>query len=254
MMEMWTGIRHPAVIRVLGYSFVPSLFTSERGPVVITELMDRETLEDILGSSRRGRTREFWTGTVQTKFVFGIASALAAFHAEGIVYGGLTTGKVFVGDDLEPIVGLSECSGFVGDKRVHRRDGPNFFVAPEILEDSNCDGTNDPQSDVYSYGILLYSMFSPTAGLRFSLNNTIATESNLKSWVIRGERYAELPNIPRSYWNLIQRCWTRSAAERPRMVDIVAELLNHAEFAFPGTDAAELVAYQDKLGHSGPWE
>jgi hypothetical protein len=117
------------------------------------------------------------------------------------------------------------------------------------LEDSNWDGTNDPQSDVYSYGILLYSMFSPTARLRFSLNNTIATESNLESWVIHGERYADLPNIPRSYWSLIQRCWARRAAERPRIGDIVTELVNHAEFAFPGTDMDELVAYQNKLGH-----
>jgi serine/threonine protein kinase len=129
-MEIWTGVRHPAVIRVLGYSFVPSLFTSERGPVVVAELMQQGTLEDVLGSSRRGRTRRFWTGTAQSKFVFGIASALAAFHAEGIVYGGLTTGKVFIGDNFEPIVGLSQCSGFGGDKRVPRRHGPNFFVAP----------------------------------------------------------------------------------------------------------------------------
>jgi serine/threonine protein kinase len=241
--EILSGVRHPAVLPVLGFSLVPSRFTREEGPVVVADLMRNGTLADILASVRRGRAPKFWTGTVQSKFLFGIASALAAFHAQGIVYGGLTIRKVFVSDNFEPILGLSRYSGFVGDERVSRADGSILFVAPEILRGSD----SGQQSDVYSYGVLLYLMFAPTAKPRFGDGEVADLESNIKSRVLAGDQYMCLPTIPPPYWNLIEGCWNGKASERPTFRQILGKLRDHEEYRFRETNVRELDDYQERL-------
>jgi hypothetical protein len=62
----------------------------------------------------------------------------------------------------------------------------------------------------------------------------------------------DLPNIPRPYWNLIRRCWNAKPSERPWIGEILLELQNQEDYAFPGADSRELDAYQDSLGHFDP--
>jgi serine/threonine protein kinase len=182
--------------------------------------------------------------------VYGIASALAAFHAQGIVYGGLTTQKVFLSDNFEPILGLSGHSGFAGEDRPQRTGGSMLFLAPEILGASH--PAYDEQSDIYSYGVLLYLMFSPSGRLRFSGGDAAATALDLKSRIVGGDRYMDFPTIPRAYWNLIERCWNGNATERPTIGMIVSELRNQAEYGLPGTGVRELIEYQDRPVHFDP--
>jgi serine/threonine protein kinase len=249
-LQLWYRVQHPAVLPLVGFSFVPKPGSPQAGPVVVTPLVRGATLEDVLKAARQGKPPEFWTAAARAQFAFGIAAAMAAFHEKGIVYRALTPRRVLIGRDGGPLIGFVD----VRDELSRSRDtdrveatSPIIFVAPELLRDSDSEGATDQQSDVYSYGVLLYLMFSPAAELRFSGGDVAGAESDLKSRVVAGERFADLPEIPRAYWNLIERCWGGNAAERPTFRAVLEELRDHERYGGAGTEMDALTQYQDRL-------
>jgi serine/threonine protein kinase len=245
-LQLWSRVQAPSVLPLLRFSFARAAGLAERGPFVITPTVQRETLEDVLRAARRGEAPEFWTGTAQTKFVFGIAAALAVFHESGIIYRGLTPRKVSIDAAFEPVIGLVDTRDDLlrpSDAKEADACSAMVYVAPEILQDS--DGSYDRQADVYSYAILLYVMFAESDKLK--MGDRGDAESDLKSRILAGERYADLRSIPRAYWNLIQRCWNGNPAERPGFSDIVEELRNNPTFALPGADMENVIEYQNKV-------
>ena len=89
------------------------------------------------------------------------------------------------------------------------------WMAPEVLGRG---GTYTAASDVYSFGLLMWMIFTgetPYAGLK---------EQQIPQCVISGQRESFTTAIPDSYQNLIARCWAQDPHQRPTMEEVLQVL------------------------------
>lgn len=119
-------------------------------------------------------------------------------------------------------------------------------MAPETYMDGDYGyGTS---VDVYSYGMLLYKMFSD----KIDFGDGMKIRSHQKFWmkIGKGLRLIKPERIPEHYWELIQKCWQQEPPDRPTFDDIV-EILKDDKYALEEfgmkTNIQELHDYQRRI-------
>jgi class 3 adenylate cyclase/tetratricopeptide (TPR) repeat protein/tRNA A-37 threonylcarbamoyl transferase component Bud32 len=148
-------IRHPCIVDVFGFDALP-----DGRPVLIMELLEGETLAQLLG--RRGRL------PVQEAIVLllPVLGALSAAHAAGVIHRDLKPENHFVTRDARgasvkvldfgiaklidapPGSGLTSVTG--------GQIGTPRYMSPEQCRGQNVDG----RSDLYAIGLILYEMLA----------------------------------------------------------------------------------------------
>jgi eukaryotic-like serine/threonine-protein kinase len=143
---------------------------------ITMELVDGETLAELLA-------REKPTIARADEILLGVASGLAAVHAQGIVHRDLKPANIMI----ERASGNAILTdfGFAADldsKQSRRLVGTPSFWAPEQARGE----APTPASDVFSFGILAYRLL---AGREYSMSDEKALDA-----------------VPRSHRSLIARC------------------------------------------------
>jgi serine/threonine protein kinase len=128
------------------------------------------------------------------------------------------------------------------DGRMTGNVGTPHWMAPELLDGS---GAYDETVDVYSYGVILYQMFTTKTDLDDLRTNRSSEQILLR--VAKGARLRRQPEIPDAFWDLITRCWRQAPGERPGFAAIVDEMMNSDEFMVPGTDDKEYRKYRIRM-------
>ena len=153
-----TAIRHPGIVEIFDFGYLAS------GMAYITmELLDGEPLSRVLVA--RGRLTE----QEALLYTRGIASALAAAHAQGIIHRDLKPDNIFLVRDPDMLGGLrpkildfgiakvteAQRIGGVSKTRTGAVLGTPAYMSPE-----QCRGTGeiDARSDLYAVGCILYEM------------------------------------------------------------------------------------------------
>ncbi|WP_153556982.1 protein kinase domain-containing protein [Roseimaritima sediminicola] len=132
-------IRHPGVIRYLGYGESP-----HGGPYVLSEWIDGGPMHAI---ERPGRQR--FAGWVRQ-----ICEALQAVHRAGLVHGDLTPANLLVDEhDRIVITDFGFSQAFSGS-RPPVLGGTLGFAAPEQIDPAL--GSISPQTDIYAIGGLIH--------------------------------------------------------------------------------------------------
>jgi serine/threonine protein kinase len=247
---------HPAALSLVGFSLYPMASHVERGPIIITPFMPNGTMGDLLMLEHQGNSPPGWNATTKAKCVFGIAAGMAYLHSREVMHRDLTPENVFLNDKWEPVIGGFEqakcCSG--DTSRTMGCVGTLLFIAPEILLDEG-DYSDVPaygvQVDVYSFGVLLYMMFSPGATPKFPGDSRPRSCQYRMMHTGRGERYERLPVMTDYYWATIQRCWSQSSSDRPSFADLVAEFRKKHEYVLEGADMNAVMRYEDFVAPSG---
>ena len=154
-----TAIRHPGIVEIFDFGYLQS------GMAYITmELLDGEPLSKVL-VARGGRLTE----QEALLYTRGIASALAAAHAQGIIHRDLKPDNIFLVRDPDMLGGwrpkildfgiakVTEAQriGGVSKTRTGAVLGTPTYMSPE-----QCRGVGDidARSDLYSVGCILYEM------------------------------------------------------------------------------------------------
>ena len=240
-------LEHPTILRMAGYAL-----PSERHKycAIYTEHMPHGTLKDVEDEVMGGEYVDWFDATVKSKVMFGVAVGMAYCHNRDIVHRDLKAENIFLDDRFEPRIadfGLAKMSDRV--LIMSGTMGTPFYMAPELFK-VNQENRVSYSIDVYSYGMILLSLF--TNG-RFTMRGgPIRSLPELTRNLDRGRRWDIPEYVPEQIKQLMTRCWG-DPDERWSFKDIV-RYLNENNVMFEGTDVERFDEYKRRLNGWRPPE
>nr|XP_020731076.1 tyrosine-protein kinase Srms [Odocoileus virginianus texanus] len=193
------SLRHERLIRL-------HAVCSAGEPVyIVTELMRKGSLQAFLGSPEG----QALSPPLLLTFACQVAEGMSYLEEQRIVHRDLAARNVLVGDDLACKVADFGLARLLKDDVYSPRSGskiPVKWTAPEAA--NYC--VYSPKSDVWSFGVLLYEVFTygrcPYEGM--SNHETLQQIS-------RGYRLPRPAACPAEVYALMLGCWRRCPEERP---------------------------------------
>ncbi|XP_075164200.1 breathless [Haematobia irritans] len=221
--------KHINIINLLGCC-------SQNGPLwVIVEYAPHGNLKDFLkknrplsawGSCSLKRSSEYLqektmlTEKHLTSFAFQIARGMEYLASRRCIHRDLAARNVLVSDDYIMKIADFGLARDIQDTDYYRKNTngrlPIKWMAPESLQEK----FYDSQSDVWSFGILLWEIM--TYGEQPYPNVMSAEE--LYSYLITGQRMEKPPRCSLNIYMLMRQCWHFDSSARPTFSEIVENL------------------------------
>jgi serine/threonine protein kinase len=230
---------HPAALSFVGWR---PFGQEDPHAIIVTDFYPNGNLLDIIKNTAKGKRPAGWTATKQSIAVAGIACLMHKLHRLGIIHGQLKAENVFLDTNYDVHVGQF---GQPPLPPAGAHSWQMYPYAPEVLEQKRAP---TDKVDVYSYGILLYSMFREPNFLDDAPTRPLSRRADFASVVLNGRRFIRDVLIPDFYWALITACWRPEPERRPTFAQVV-ELLSHStsEYAIAGTNMEDLDAYEQQV-------
>ena len=191
--ETMRRVRSPYVAEVLDADV-----TGEY-PYIVTRFVSGPTLEEMV------RGRGPLSGQGLRRLAYGMAEALAAIHAAGVVHRDLKPGNVMLTDD-RPIVidfGIAQAGDATRLTQTGLVMGTPGYLAPEVIEGQ----PSSPASDVHSWGSTM--AFAATGHLPFGGGSY----ETIFYRIVSGR--ADLTGVPAPLVPLISAALAREPSHRP---------------------------------------
>jgi hypothetical protein len=196
--ETMRRVRSPFVAEVLDADV-----TSDP-PYIVTRYVSGQTLEEVVGRSGP------LTGSQLARLASGLALALAAVHAAGVVHRDLKPGNVMIAGG-EPVVidfGIAQVPDSTRLTQTGMFMGTPGYLAPEVIEGK----PSGPASDVHSWGASV--AFAATGRPPFG---TGAFETIFYR-IINGQ--PDLDGFPAPLVSLVGQALARDPAHRPDTAEL----------------------------------
>jgi protein kinase-like protein len=168
-------------------------------PYIVTRYVRGRTLEQVIGEF--GPLR----GAALQRLACGLASALTAVHAAGVVHRDLKPGNVMMVDG-DPVVidfGIAQAGDTTRLTQTGMFVGTPGYLAPEVIEGK----PSDQSSDVHSWGATV--AFAATGGPPYGTGTYEAVFFR----ILHGS--ANLDGVPPPLYPLVAAALDRDAARRP---------------------------------------
>lgn len=171
-----------------------------------------------------------FTGTEKTFIAYGISAGMQFLHEKGIIHRDLKTQNILIDEHKCPIISDFGSSRYAsGNAPKTSSFGTPNYMAPEFIQGEEY----DLPVDVYSFGIILWEMFTeevPFAGKE---------SHNIIFMVVIQHTRPPLPEgIPENLKKLIEMCWAQDPQERPTFEQITS-FFENGKVEFPGSDKNE---------------
>ena len=235
------GLRIPGIVQVLGFGW-PKNTTGENRPFIVTELMTKGTLADVVAKRLSGTPDPNFGPTEWTKALYGIVFTMKQFHSVGAVHRDLRPQNVFLNDQYEVKIADFGLAKMGIDIRQTQNVGSPQFMAPELIRGEGY----DKSVDVYAYAVLAYTTFTNNS----ELDGDRATKEQTGRFMRRiteGFRLKRVPEIPDQWFDLISRCWLDDPVSRPTFAQILEEMEASDRYVIEGTNIREYHRYRDRL-------
>jgi len=144
-MRILSKLRHPCITTVMG-----AIIEDRTEPALVMEFMDRGSLYDLLHNETM-----ILEGELLLPILCDIAQGIRFLHAASpqVIHGDLKCGNILVDGRFRAKVADF---GLTQKKQVGKGTGTPYWMAPELLRGER----NTVASDVYSFGIILYEVYS----------------------------------------------------------------------------------------------
>ncbi|KAI9019863.1 kinase-like domain-containing protein [Hyaloraphidium curvatum] len=217
--KVWLGLPyHENVLPLKGYRFEPNY--------LVSKLCSGGNLKIFLASKG-------WDARLRIRLLADAAAGVAFLHSRGVIHSDLKAENVVI--DLqggaEPVamvadfglakarLALEETLGALGMSRYGGAGGGTPHYAPPEFFDP--EGRLGRPSDVWSFAVMCFQVFNfgkppfeeihpERVGVRICTGGPPAP----RPW-----------GVPDTLWKLMEGCWNKNQGERPKMEDLVAELV-----------------------------
>ena len=209
-------------------------------PTIITELASNGSLRDIIVLESQGLSPDEWTDTKKLISIYGIAIGMSYLHHHNILHRDLKPENILIDDYLHPKISdfLSTSMNIQSQKGLK---GTPIYMAPEILSEEKY----SKSSDVYAFAFIVYEIMTCSEPIQKCNLITL-----IKKICIEGYRPDISIEVPPSYRDLIERCWSQEPSERPTFDEIVEELKTKDDFISDVIDSNEFYDYIDFIDNS----
>jgi serine/threonine protein kinase len=186
----------------------------------------------------------------------GAGAALRRVHSNGFVHGNLTPDHIFVDESNRLFL-----TDFHYCHRGHRTpidwevplqvkgmsvppETSTYYWSPELFMNPD---SYDPARDVFSFGVLMYSLLSqgPLSANIDAKKVSQPTAVNWKDFILDGNRFKYDPRIPKLHWQLITSCLAADPQQRPS-ADAIVDILCSSDAILKKADVARVTALQDQ--------
>jgi serine/threonine protein kinase len=154
--KIYRKFRHPNIVEIFDIGFVKNQTGKIDIPYLIMEYIQGQTLKEILREK----------SSLEVKTVFKISadvlSALDTIHQQGIIHRDIKPSNIMIRGKKQEVVildfGLAkDVENTLGITDTHTAMGTLSYTSPEMLADSK---TASLETDIYSFGIVLYEMIT----------------------------------------------------------------------------------------------
>ena len=191
--ETMRRVRSPYVAEVLDADVTGEF------PYIVTRFVSGPTLEEMV------RTRGPLSGPGLRRLAHGMAEALTAIHAAGVVHRDLKPGNVMLTDDRPVVIdfGIAQAGDATRLTQTGLVMGTPGYLSPEVIEGE----PSSPASDVHSWGSTM--AFAATGHLPFGGGSY----ETIFYRIISGR--ADLSGVPAPLVPLISAALARDPSHRP---------------------------------------
>ena len=199
------SIRHPNIVKVL------NVYPEVENPFVVFEYATKGSL---MGKNFSNNIMFFLK-----KFTYEILPAIEALHSRGIVHGDIKPSNILVfTDDTLKISDLGGSVRYLKSGGIPESTSVTLeYSSPEVLKGERL----NPQSDIYSLGVLLYEML--TGRLPFEGSPEEVINGHLVGSVTPPLEFN--PVIPLGVSNLILKMLSKSPLQRPGNIKEIQKIL-----------------------------
>ncbi|KAG8185562.1 hypothetical protein JTE90_017566 [Oedothorax gibbosus] len=209
------------VVRLLG------VVSKGHPTLVIMELMGRGDLKAYLRSRRPDSEENIGNPNIHPptlkeilQMAVEIADGMAYLAAKKFVHRDLAARNCMVSDDLTVKIGDFGMTRDIYETDYYRKGGkgllPVRWMAPECLKD----GLFSSQSDIWSYGVVIWEM----ATLASQPYQGLANEQVLH-FVISGGKMTKPENCPEKLFAIMELCWAKNPKARPTFIELIDMLM-----------------------------
>ena len=207
MMETW---QHEAIVEFIGAVKIPGK------QMIVTELCSHGSLDKAMKNNP-----EVFNEIMKVKCLLDTSNAMNYLHNNHIMHRDLKPQNLLVAS-LEwkdaVVVKLTDFGTSRAERRMNtmmtKGVGTDAYMAPEVLQGLK---TYDKSIDVYSFSMLMYTIFSG----RTAFEDADISEGGFPFvQIVAGKRPSVPPSCTEDIGKLMQQCWNGNPSERPGFGEI----------------------------------